>query len=77
MQSFGQWIEPCPVEEFGDNDPWQVMQTFRSSGRSAPGPDAWRIEDLRHMTISAARRLAALYDMVEMGFPWPQQLSIA
>eukprot|EP00969_Alexandrium_andersonii_P119308 5274647-Alexandrium_andersonii.AAC.1 len=56
--------------------PSQIVKVMRDSPLSAKGPDMWAMEDLKHITHEAAAYLAMMFQAIERGCGWPEQLLI-
>ena len=66
-----------PQQQLGPIKPKVLRRAFQRAPRTAPGPEGWEAEDLRHMTDLAAHYLARILNKVELGGHWPHQLTWA
>eukprot|EP00969_Alexandrium_andersonii_P208531 9210090-Alexandrium_andersonii.AAC.1 len=55
----------------------QVFFAFTKAHATSPGPDMWSLKDLRYMTWTAAGHLGTLYNIVEKGGEWPDQMCLS
>ena len=54
-----------------------VLWAFTKCANSAPGPDQWTQAELRFISKRMAQAMARLYNAIEAGLPWPDQVKLA
>ena len=61
-------LEPLTVDELR-----RVLSRMKSS--SSPGPDGWRVSELKALPDSLLERLATLLNVIEQTGCWPDALA--
>ena len=77
LQRYAHLTEPADQAQLPPITAKQVREVFRKAPPSAPGPDAWRAQELAHMSSTAASLLSRMYMRIEEGCQWPAQVELA
>eukprot|EP00969_Alexandrium_andersonii_P148752 6575960-Alexandrium_andersonii.AAC.1 len=77
MSTYGPFIFKGAQHHLAPITARQVLESITACASSAAGPDHWAQSQCKHLSLSAARYLAHMYNCIESGADWPHQMQYA